>query len=142
MTPEGPHSRRFRIVAGTLGVLFFVVFVALGTWQVLQKNGIDATTLAKLKPVVDQLEQLRANAGEYTVHGVLAQGTWHLHLFKRHLRATVGSGTIAHVKLKCDTRYQQFDFDPKAQYEAAAKDGGCLVELDGTPGTEFELTQF
>jgi len=35
--PRGRHSPVFLVIAGTLAVLFFVLFVALGTWQVKRR---------------------------------------------------------------------------------------------------------
>lgn len=115
---------------------------ALTTWQRLQKGDLDKSTQAKLQPVVDQLQQLRSDHSAFEVAGVMPEGQWFLHLFKRHFQAEVSGGLISQVKLRCDKRYVFFSFDPKMEYQVANADGKCSVELEGTPGTKFKFVQF
>lgn len=115
---------------------------ALATWKRLEKSGIDDKTAAPLRAVVDQLERLRSDGTSYEVVGQMADGTWHLHLFKRHFRAAVTEGHISQVKLRCEKNYLYFAFDPNVNYEIGGKDGNCSIELVGEPSTKFTLTQF
>jgi TonB family protein len=115
---------------------------AMITWHRLEKMGIDAGTAAVLKPIIDKLEKIRSDATSYDVSGLMPEGTWHLHLFKRHFQAVVSEGYISQVKLRCDKRYVYFAFDPTLKYETADGTGKCAIELDGAPGTKFKLIQF
>jgi hypothetical protein len=45
------------------------------------------------------------------------------------------------VKLKCSKAFVSFAFDPQLQYEVQSKYGACELVLEGTPGTQFQLTQ-
>ncbi len=72
----------------------------------------------------------------------MPEGTWHVHLFKRHFQAEVAEGYISQVKLRCQKHYVFFAFDPKLQYQVDSKDGDCSMELLGAPGTRFKLMQF
>ncbi|HEV2703947.1 MAG TPA: TonB family protein [Steroidobacteraceae bacterium] len=115
---------------------------AITIWKILQKAGLDAKTAASLKPVVDQLEKIRSDNNAYEVTGAISETSWYLLLFKRHFRAVISEGHISEVKLRCDTRFLHFAFDPTLQYEVSSKDGECFLELDGAPGTQFKLIQF
>ncbi len=72
----------------------------------------------------------------------MPEGTWYIHLFKRHFQAQVSQGHIAEVKLRCEKHYVFFAFDPTLRYEVAGKDGDCSMQLLGDPGTRFKLLQF
>jgi len=112
------------------------------TWKRLRKLGVDKDTQSRLLPVIDQLQKLRSDDSVYEVPGLMPEGRWFLHLFKRHFQAVVSEGFISQVKLRCDKRYVYFAFDPKLQYEVASAYGNCSVELEGAPGTKFKLVQF
>jgi hypothetical protein len=115
---------------------------ALKTWQGLEKLGVDANTKALFQPTVDRLQTLRLDTSSYTISGWLnPEGSWHLRLFKRHFQAVVSDGYISQVKLRCDTHYVYFDFDPSLQYNVNPKYGSCSIELLGTPGAHFQLVQ-
>ena len=116
---------------------------AITTWKRLEKLSIEKSTEAQLRPVIEQLESLRSDGTAYPVSGLMTpEGQWHFHLFKRHFQALIGTGYISQVKLRCSKGYVFFAFDPKLEYEVASKYGDCWIELDGSPGTEFELIQF
>lgn len=115
---------------------------ALKTWEGLEKVGADETTKALFRPTVDRLQKLRSDNSSYAISGLLAsQGSWHLHLFKRHFQAVVSDGYISQVKLRCDRHYVYFNFDPTLQYKVDSKYGECAIELLGAPGTHFQLVQ-
>lgn len=115
---------------------------AMTHWKRLKKLGVDKVTEAQMEPLIDQLQKLRSDNSKYEVPGVLLDGRWFLHLFKRHFQAVVDEGYISQVKLRCDKRYLYFAFDPKRRYEVASQDGSCSIELLGAPGTRFKLIQF
>jgi len=115
---------------------------ALDTWSQLEKTNIDKSTAARLRGIVDHVEKLRFDNTSYALSGEMTDGTWYLHLFKRHFRALVSEGYISQVKLRCDKNYLFFAFDPKLNYEVSGKDGDCSIEFVGAPGTRFELVQF
>lgn len=113
---------------------------AIDDWKLLQR--LDKRSAEQLRPVIERIEQRRSDPSSYSVSGQMADGTWYLHLFKRHFRVAVGEGYVSQVKLRCDKRYVYFAFDPKLQYEVADKFGKCSIQLEGAPGTRFELIQF
>ncbi len=115
---------------------------ALDTFGKLQQAGADANTLARLRPAIDQLEKIRSDDSAYEVPGEMPDGSWNLHLFKRHFQAHVSEGYISQVKLRCQKRYVFFEFDPQLEYQIDSKAGDCSMELIGAPGTRFKLTQF
>lgn len=115
---------------------------ALDTYQKLQKLGMDKATSARLEPLVAQLQKIRGDDSSYAVSGTMPEGSWNLHLFKRHFQAEVSEGYLSQVKLRCEKNYVFFTFDPNLQYQIASKDGDCHMELIGAPGTKFKLFQF
>ena len=114
---------------------------AMDTWNRLEKSGVANNTAAQLKPIIEQLEKLRSDDSAYAVHGQMPEGRWYLHLFKRHFQIVVREGSLSDVRLRCDRRYVFFAFDPTLTYQVANKDGSCSIELEGTPGTRFDLVQ-
>src|SRR5262249_10356866 len=117
-------------------------FQALRMWAELQKAGIDPDLTARLKPVADQIEQLRTQPSAYEMSGAIAEnGTWNVHLFRRGFRAEVISGHISDVKLKCTRGFVTFKFDPELQYTVQDKYGDCTLSLEGTPETRLRLIQ-
>jgi TonB family protein len=112
------------------------------TWKRLQKLGVDKDTQARVLPVIDRVQKLRSDDSRYEMVGQMPEGSWHLHLFKRHFQAIVSDGFIEQVKLRCDKRYVYFNFDPKLEYQVANADGNCSVEFDGARGTKFKLVQY
>jgi TonB family protein len=112
------------------------------TWKRLQKLGVDQDTQSRILPVIDQLRKLRSDDSQYEMAGQMPEGSWFLHLFKRHFQVIVSDGFIEQVKLRCDKRYVYFNFDPKLEYQVANGDGNCSVEFDGARGTKFKLVQF
>jgi TonB family protein len=115
---------------------------AVGTWRRLSKLGVDKATEAQIAPVIDQLKRLQADSSSYDVQGLMPGGRWYLWLFKRHFAATVSEGSISEVKLRCEKSYVFFAFDPKKQYQVPSRYGSCAIEMEGTPGTRFTLTQY
>jgi TonB family protein len=115
---------------------------AMTTWKSLQRSGMDPAALGRIRPVIEQVAKIRSDGSAYEVSGVMQDGRWYLHLFKRHFQVAVSTGFVSQVKLRCDKRYVAFAFDPKLQYQLQSKDGACLIELEGEPGTQLKLTQF
>lgn len=105
--------------------------------------GIAADVAAALKPVLANLDRLRTDATAYAIDGRMRpDGSWHLHLFKRHFQVKVAAGCVAQVKLRCQKKYLGFALDPGLHYEINGKDGDCWMELDGSPDASFQLIQF
>jgi TonB family protein len=116
---------------------------AMVTWERLQKVGVDPATTTKIAPIMQKVEALRSNDGEYTVSGLTnSDGRWYLWLFKQHFRAETSAGQISEVKLRCKKHYLYFVFDPSLQYEVHDNYGKCQIEIDGTPAMRFTVTQF
>ncbi len=111
-------------------------------WTSLLLSGIDAATIAKIKPTMLQLDHIRASEDAYGVAGSMPDGTWGLELYKRNFRFKVSEGHIAYVKLRCSKGFVRFAFDPEIEYKVNPKYGTCAMQLEGEVGTQFTLTQF
>jgi TonB family protein len=111
-------------------------------WTSLLLSGIDAATIAKIKPTMQQLDHIRTADGAYDVSGSMPDGTWGLELYKRNFRFKVSEGHISYVKLRCSKGFVRFVFDPNIDYKVDPQYGVCWLGLDGGPGTQFILTQF
>ncbi len=115
---------------------------ALATWSQLRKQGIDPDTVAKITPIMQELDKLRLDDRQVEVSGEIRDGSWFLQLFKRQFRIDVREGLISDVKLRCQKHFLSFTFDPKLQYQVDGSYGDCWVQLEGTEGTRFELIEF
>jgi TonB family protein len=114
---------------------------AIQTWEKLQKLGVDEKTLAAFKPTIDNIKVLRNDARAFSVVGELKDGQWYFKLYKKHFTIAVSEGHLAEVKLRCETTFVSFQFDPSLQYRIADKYGKCSIQLLGDPGTKFKLIQ-
>ena len=114
---------------------------ALSDWDWLKKPGMGHSLEARIQPVMDRVEKIRTENGHYDIQAAMPEGHWGLHLFKRHFHVAVTDGSISQVKLRCGTRFLSLDFDPNLQYDVSGKYGDCHLELLGTPGARFILTQ-
>jgi len=112
---------------------------ALADWKRLEK--VDKAAAEQSKPLIEAIDELRSAGAPYEIAAQMPEGSWHLHLFKRHFRAVVSDGFISQVKLRCEKKFLYFTFDPALEYEVGGN-GDCMVELDGAPGTHFKLVQF
>jgi TonB family protein len=138
-----PPERRFALLANFQFQLKRKdFFQALRMWDLLKKAGVDKDTAAKIEPTIEQVERIRNGPAPYGMSGTIGEnGSWSVHLFKSIFRAEVASGVISQVKLKCNRAFVSFSFDPQLQYEVQSKYGACELVLEGTPGTQFQLTQ-
>jgi TonB family protein len=117
-------------------------FQVLQLWDRLQKLGVDQETAARITPTIERIKQLRAGPGEYAMSDSIGQkGSWSIHLFKKTFALGVSSGGVSQLKLKCKGKYVQFQFDQTLKYTVPEEAGECLLDVEGTPGTKFELTQ-
>lgn len=115
---------------------------AIPTWTRLQKLGVDAGTVAKVTPIMQELGQLRLDHREVEVSGQIRNGSWFLQLFKPQFRIEVTNGLISDVRVRCERRYLSFTFDPKLQYQVSGNSGDCSIQLEGTEGTRFKFVEF
>jgi TonB family protein len=115
---------------------------AIATWKRLQKLGVDPGTVAKMTPIMQELDKLRLDDREVAVSGEIRNGSWFLQLFKPQFRIEVSDGHISDVKLRCQMRYLSFTFDPQLQYRVSGNSGDCETQLEGKEGTRFEFVEF
>lgn len=111
---------------------------ATDTWGELQKL-LDKQTLASLQPVADRIEIFRKSSEEFGVAAEIKDRYWYFSLFKRHFRVDVTTGHIANVRLYCQRKFVQFQFDPQLQYTVWDTFGHCSITLTGDPGTKFRF---
>jgi TonB family protein len=139
-----PTSERKVLLLGDIHVQLQLhdYFQVLYLWDRLQKVGVDQATAAKITPAIEQIKQLRAGPGTYAMSDSIGKkGSWWVHLFKKTFALAVSSGDVSQLKLKCKGKYVQFPFDQKLEYKVPEEVGDCLLDIEGTPGTQFELTQ-
>ncbi|MGH9919813.1 MAG: energy transducer TonB [Nitrososphaerales archaeon] len=115
---------------------------AITTWKRLQKLGADPGMVAKVTPIMQELDRLRLDHREVEVSGQLRGGSWFLQLFKPQFRIEVTDGHISDVKLRCQKRYLSFTFDPSLQYQVSGDSGDCTIQLEGAEGTRFKFVEF
>ncbi len=115
---------------------------AIATWKRLQSVGVDADTVRQVLPIMQEVNQLRLDHSEVAVSGQLDNGGWFLQLFKPQFRIEVADGHISDVRLRCQSRYLSFAFDPKLQYQVSGNAGECTVQLEGKEGTRFKFVEF
>jgi TonB family protein len=114
---------------------------ALETWDRIRKAGVKPEIIAKLSPLMDQVQTLRTDNQSFDVAGVLSENGWALNLFKDHFRLAT-DGNIDRVNLRCDRGSLSFKLDLQQEYSVHGNYGKCEILLTGTPGTRFTLTQF
>jgi TonB family protein len=115
---------------------------AVATWDRLRKLEMDPATAAKISAMMDQIARLSSDNTEYDVPGSMPDGLWVFPLYKRNFRVGVTEGHVSDVKLRCGKGFVRFAFDQTRKYTVEPKYGECTIELDGTPGTKINLTQF
>jgi TonB family protein len=139
-----PTSGRTALLLGDIQVQLQLrdYFQVLHLWDQLQKVGVDQAAAAEITPAIERIKQLRAGPGAYAMSDSIGKkDRWSVHLFKRTFALAVSSGDVSQLKLKCKGKYVQFPFDHKLEYTVPEEVGDCLLVIEGTPGTQFELTQ-
>lgn len=111
-------------------------------WSKILRSGINEGMVSKIRPMMQQIDQLRTAGGPYDIAGLMPDGTWELGLYKNNFRFKVSDGHIAYMKLRCSKGFLRFEFDPAIDYKVNPKYGTCAMELEGEVGTRFTLTQF
>jgi TonB family protein len=114
---------------------------ALQTWDVLRNLHPDEEALAKLKPVIAQVEAFRSDKQPFNVNGELIEGSWHITLFRKEFGVVISAGHISEVKLRCARKFVVLTFDAKNSYKVPDTFGKCRLQLIGDPGTKFRLIQ-
>jgi TonB family protein len=114
---------------------------ALHTWDMLRNLQPDEATLAKLKPIVAQVESFRSDRQPFNVNGQLIDGSWHINLFRKEFGVVVSEGYISELKLRCERKFAVLTFDAKNSYKVPEKFGKCRLQLIGDPGTKFRVIQ-
>ncbi len=113
---------------------------ALEAWQKLQQMELDPMVHAKLSASVAKVEALRQSDLPIEATGVLdANGSWFIKMFKRDFTIAVESGRVQELKLRCKGGFVFFGYDPELTY--STQHPGCSLQVLGTAGAEFVLTQ-
>ncbi len=115
---------------------------ALDTWDVLRAQTLEPPVRVALERAVADIEALRQDDRAFAVSGRVGEnGSWFFDLLKRRFHIDRVAGEIAELKLRCARDYVLFRYRPELEYEVAERVGECLLEVVGTPGTEFRLVQ-
>ncbi len=113
---------------------------ALDTWATLEKTELDAELHATYASSVAKVEALKQSDQKVEAPGTLDRnGSWFISIFKKHFSIAVQSGRVQELKLRCDGAFVFFSYDPEITY--ATEHDGCGLQVLGTVGTEFVLTQ-
>ena len=78
---------------------------ALRTWDVLLKLQPDQEALAKLKPVVAQIEAFQSDRQPFNVNGELRGRSWDINLFRKEFGVVVSEGYLSELKLRCERKF-------------------------------------
>jgi TonB family protein len=114
---------------------------AMALWAAIQTSGTEPSAIEKLRPIVQQIADIRLGHKAYDILGLMPDGSWQVRLYEPDFRINVGQGHLSQIKLRCAKGFVRFKFDPEFQYKVASKYGDCTMELVGDPGTSFTLTQ-
>ena len=115
---------------------------ALDLSEQVRSLDLDDGARSSLEATVARIRTLAEDDTAYSVSGAFGEATsWYYPLLKDEFYVTVGRGEIAEIKLRCERKYVFFRYQPDIQYKIPEQYGRCGMELVGSPGTEFELTQ-
>jgi TonB family protein len=115
------------------------------TAEKLQKLKLDDNTAQALAEMVGRIKKIETDGSSYDVQGEIMDSgynSWHILLYRHHFRISIQQGNLSQVKLRCQKHFVSFDFRPELQYDYSKTDGVCHIELIGSPGSRFTLTQF
>jgi len=114
---------------------------AIDSWELMQLRG-DAEGVELFHDAIEQVGEFRASSSAYSVSGRIdATGSRAVTLLKTKFYLSDINGTIEELKLRCETEYVFFDFDPELQYNVSDTAGECGLQLIGDPSTTFTLVQ-
>lgn len=115
---------------------------ALHTWRKLKTRDVPEAARQSLEAAVAEVERLKGDDRVYSVRGRINSGTsWYYSLLKKHFQIDEVDGSLAEIKLRCDTDFVFFRHDPQMRYSVADRFGDCHLEVVGDPGTSFRLVQ-
>jgi hypothetical protein len=114
---------------------------ALYIWRRLSAVATEAQ-LGPLRPVIAEIEKLRAAGEPLRTPGTIGRGDyWFGRLFRRNFEIDVTSGMVHEIRLRCDKGFVFFSYQPGVRYRVEAREGGCSIQLTGTPGATFALIE-
>lgn len=114
---------------------------AMETYELIQQQG-DDESMELLEGVVAELEEMKRNEASFGIAVTLDDsGSWGAELFKNQLYLHTVEGKVDGMKLRCDTNFFSFTFDPETDYSIPEEWGKCHLEILGAPRTTFVLVQ-
>lgn len=92
---------------------------------------------------IAKIESIRENKDALTQRKVTItdDGYTHLPLLKKSFLFDQLVGTIESLKLRCETRFTELNFQSDGQYDIPAAWGMCDLQVIGTPGTTAFILQ-
>ncbi len=89
-----------------------------------------------------EITKLQSDQRKFSLSGEIGRhNALGVRLLKRHFSASVQSGELTELRLHCSRKYVFFRFEPDMEYEISNAAGVCDLELIGTAGSKFRLTQ-
>lgn len=114
---------------------------AMDSFELMQIRG-DDEGVELFHDAIERLGEFEANSSAYPVSGRINEtGSWAITLLKTKFYLSDIDGTIEELKLRCETDYVFFDFDPELQYNVSDAAGECGLQVIGDPNTTFTLVQ-
>lgn len=112
---------------------------ALEMWEHLQKLGAEKV-IEQWQPLMDQVIALReSNQSVFQTERITKGTSWYGTLFRNRFTIQVESGRVAEIKLRCETKYLLFPFEPDIEYRVGGANESCNIEVVGDPETTFKL---
>jgi TonB family protein len=123
---------------------------ALKTFEKLEQLDIDSETEAKLKQVVDRIDEIRTSDQILAIEGEIGEareenngeGTWFHTLFRHTAGIEAVSGSLERVELRCDWRRVKAKPEKGRAWRIPPDWGDCSIYVFGEPGSTFQLLEY
>ena len=123
---------------------------ALKTYETLEQRDIDPETAAKLKQVVNEIDEIRTADHVLAIEGEIGTareeqhgaGVWSHTLLRRTAGIEEISGSLERVELRCDWRRIKAKPEKGRAWRIPPEWGDCSIYVFGEPGSTFQLLEY
>ncbi len=113
---------------------------ALAAYELLDAEAQADPMVAK---AAAEVRALATDGRAFTTEGVVSErGFWATRLLKAHFTIAPRQGEVTDFRLYCERKFVFLKLQPEMQYTRSTDHGNCDIEIVGTPGASFALTQF
>jgi TonB family protein len=123
---------------------------ALKTFEKLEQLDIDSETEAKLKQIVNRIDEVRTSDQILAIEGEIGEareendgaGMWFHTLLRRTAGIEAVSGSLERVELRCDWRRVKAKPEKGRAWRIPPEWGDCSIYVFGEPGSTFQLLEY